>query len=317
MPAATVPPYNRPMPHARLLLSVLLLLASSASAQQLAITVDDLPAHGDLPPAVTRAGIAQSFVDAFKSRHVPPVYGFINGHEDEDPDTHAVFDIWRRSGNLLGSHTWSHPDINDVTGTEFTEDIQKNEPLLLRYMSQPPYPAQDWHWFRYPFLHEGDTLSKRRQVRSWLTEHGYRVAEVNMDFEDYLWNEPYARCVVKHDEKSIRKLHDTYLATADTYQRYFRRLSRLTYGGDVKYILLMHIGAFDAKMLPELLDLYKRRGYTFITLEAAEKDSAYRANPDMADPSGGTLMEQVLARKQKDFPDNPPKPEKLLDGICR
>ena len=57
----------------------------------------------------------------------------------------------------------------------------------------------DGHWLRYPFLHEGDTLEKRRAVRAWLFAHGYKVAEVSMDFEDYLWNEPYARCMAKHD----------------------------------------------------------------------------------------------------------------------
>ena len=287
------------------------LLSLPCQSQQMAITFDDLPAHGDLPPGATRLGIAQSVVATMNAHHLPPVYGFINGSADEDPDTHAVFAAWRKGGHLLGNHTWSHPDINDVTAGAFTEDIARNDPLLLQYM-----PNADFHWFRYPFLHEGDTLDKRREVRDWLTDNGYKVAEVNMDFEDYLWNEPYARCVVKGDKASIRKLHDTYLATADNYQRYFRRLSQLVYHRDVKYILLMHLGAFDAKMLPELLDLYRRRGYTFITLDAAEKDPAYRANPDMADPSGGTLIEQVLAKRKQDYPDNT-KPEKLLDRLCR
>ena len=124
-----------------------------------------------------------------------------------------------------------------------------------------------------------------------------------MDFEDYLWNAPYARCVARHDEVSIKRLHDTYLANADKFQRYFRQLSQLTYHRDVKYILLMHIGAFDAKMLPELLTLYERRGYKFITLPAAEADPIYRADPDaMDDPSGGTLIEQTLAKRKQDFP---------------
>ncbi len=43
-----------------------------------------------------------------------------------------------------------------------------------------------------------------------------------MDFGDYLWNDPYARCVAKHDGAAIARLHDTYLATADQYTGVFR-----------------------------------------------------------------------------------------------
>lgn len=283
-----------------------------APAQQLAITFDDLPAHDDLPPGVTRAQVAAEVVHALNAHHVPQVYGFVNGAADEDPDTHAVFDIWRKGGHLLGNHTWSHPDINNATAGEYTDQIHKNDPLLLQYM-----PDAEFHWFRYPFLHEGDTEDKHQEVRDWLDENGYRVAEVTMDFEDYLWNAPYARCVVKHDDASIRKLHDTYLATADKFQAYFRRLAQLTWHRDVKYILLMHLGAFDAKMLPELLNLYLRRGYKFITLPAAEADPIYKADPDdFGDPSGGTFTEMTLAKRKLDYPEAT-KPEKLLDRICR
>ena len=53
-----------------------------------------------------------------------------------------------------------------------------------------PFPARrsvvdDWHWFRYPYLHEGDTLEKRHAVIKYLQEYNYKVAEVTLDFEDY------------------------------------------------------------------------------------------------------------------------------------
>jgi len=31
--------------------------------------------------------------------------------------------------------------------------------------------GQDWHWFRYPFLWEGDTLEKRHAVRAYLKQN--------------------------------------------------------------------------------------------------------------------------------------------------
>ncbi len=83
-------------------------------AQQLAITFDDLPAHGPRPASVSRLQIAQSILDTLKQQHMPPVYGFINGvRTEEAPETLEVLKTWRAAGQLLANHTWSHPDFNE------------------------------------------------------------------------------------------------------------------------------------------------------------------------------------------------------------
>ena len=300
------------------LLSVCAALSLAASAtvpahtQQMAITFDDLPSHGPLPPGVTRQDVAASLLKIFKAEHLPPVYGFINAQKvEKEPGTKSVLTMWRAANEPLGNHTWAHLDLEDQTSEQFEAEIEKNEPMLKELM-----PNEDWRWFRYPYLHEGETVEKRRAVRAWLAAHDYKIAQINMDFDDYLWNDPYARCSAKHDDAAIAKLHDSYLATADMYLGVFRQASQMIYGRDVKYILLMHIGAFDAKMLPELLALYRQRGVSFISLPEAEKDPAYQLDPDMGMKGGGALLEQMMALKKFKFPPNS-KPYKELDAICR
>ena len=189
--------------------------------------------------------------------------------------------------------------------------MSKNEPLLEELMGKG-----GWHWLRYPYLHEGETVEKRRAVRAWLFAHGYKIAQVSMDFEDYLWNDSYSRCVAKQDEKAIQKLHDGYLAVADQYYRVFRELSQLVYGRDVKYVLLMHVGAFDARMLPELLKLYRAKGVQFIRLQDAMSDPAYRDDPDIGEPTGGAFLELMMQKKKLKFPATS-KPYKELEAMCR
>jgi peptidoglycan/xylan/chitin deacetylase (PgdA/CDA1 family) len=289
-----------------------LLASSGVSAQQIAFTFDDLPSHGNLPPGETRLDVANSILATIHANNLPPVYGFVNGVRTEtDPTTVEVLKAWRNAGQPLGSHSWSHMSLNDHTPEEFTADIQKNEPLLQSLM-----PSEGWHWFRYPFLWEGDTLDKRHAVRAYLQKHGYRVAQVTMDFEDYLWNDPYARCMAKHDDASIAWLRQSYLDTADQFFTLSREMSKTLYGRDIPYVLLMHIGAFDAKMLPELIALYKNHGVTFISLEQAERDKAYSEDPDMALKHGGTLIEQMMAARNLKVPPGS-KPYKQLEAICR
>ena len=46
---------------------------------EVAITVDDLPSHGESIPGVTRFEIHKRMLDALVGHHVPQVYGFLCG----------------------------------------------------------------------------------------------------------------------------------------------------------------------------------------------------------------------------------------------
>jgi peptidoglycan-N-acetylglucosamine deacetylase len=291
---------------------ILCLSAGPARSQQMAVTFDDLPVHGAMPAGMTRLEIAQSILATLKREKMPPVFGFVNGKRGEgDSSALAALKAWRVAGQPLGNHTWAHLDINKETAEEFEAEVLRNEPLLEDLMGKG-----DWRWLRYPFLHEGDSVEKRRSVRAWLFAHEYKIAVVSMDFEDYLWNEPYARCADRHDEASIRKLHDSYLAVADEYYSLSRQLSQLVYGREVKYVLLMHVGAFDARMLPELLKLYRTKGVSFVRLPDAMSDPAYQDDPDIGEPTGGTFLELMMQKKKIKFPPNT-KPYKELEAMCR
>jgi len=288
-----------------------LVLAPVAYAQQIAFTFDDLPAHGPLPEGETRLQIAQSILGTLKRQQMPPTYGFVNGiHLATDPASAEVLKAWIAAGQPLGNHTYSHPNLASMTAEAFEQEIEKNEPILKQYAND-----SDWHWLRFPFLSEGDTLEKRRAVRAWLTGHNYKIAEVNMSFGDYLWNPPYARCVAKHDDASIKQLHDLYLAAADDAIAPTRALSKEVYGRDIPYVLLMHVGAFDAKMLPELIALYRLHGFSFVSLPEAEKDPAYSDDADIA-PGNGTELDELATKRKLSIPPQHSY-SKELDDICK
>ena len=118
-----------------------------AAAQEVALTFDDLPAHGPLPPGMTRLDVAKSIIATLKAANAPQVYGFINAVKLEQvPEDRAVLEEWRAAGYLLGNHTWSHMSLTDNTVEAFEKDIAANEPALRSLMGK-----EDWHWFRYPF----------------------------------------------------------------------------------------------------------------------------------------------------------------------
>jgi len=279
---------------------------------QIAFTFDDLPAHGSLPPGTTRAEIASKILSALHDAGVPPTYGFVNGQLlERKPDDVAVLQAWRDAGQPLGNHTWSHMNLNQHSLAEFEAEVDRNESLLNKWM-----PKEDWRWFRFPFLAEGDAPEKKTGVRALLEKRGYKVAGVTMSFGDYLWTEPYARCKTQGDAKAITALEDSYLAAADESISYYRGLSHTLYGRDIPYVLLMHIGALDAEMLPRLLGLYRSRGFKFVTLAEAESDEFYREDTDLSLPTGPDSLEEVMAEGGLPLPAHPSFGP-LLDALCR
>jgi peptidoglycan/xylan/chitin deacetylase (PgdA/CDA1 family) len=289
-----------------------LALPGVCAAQKLAITMDDLPLNGFLPPGVTRAQTTKDVLAILKKRHVPPVYGFINAKKLEgNPDGAEALRLWA-AAEPVGNHTYAHMDLETNPAEAYEREIEEDEPALELLQ-----PTGDWHWFRYPYLHEGDTVEKRRAVRLYLQARGYRIAQVTLDWEDYMWNTAYARCVEKNDAKSIAWLRTSYLQTASDFLDLGRAQAKLIYGHDINYVLLMHLGAFSSTIRPDALDLLKKKGFQLVPLEEAESDEIYAGDPDVGLHDAGTLLDQWMQVKQIKYPEHTEKPYKEVEAVCQ
>lgn len=283
----------------------------ASSAIDVAITVDDLPDHGPLVPGQSRLGIHQAFLAAFRAHHVPPVYGFVvGGALDEHPEDRAALEAWIRAGNPLGSHTRTHPDIHKVGVDAYLADFDANEALLGSLSRN----ERAWHVFRYPYLQEGNDLPSRARVREHIAQRGYRVAQVTIDFYDWAYNDPYARCLAKRDARAIDALKQSYLEDAVVSLHWSDEAARSLAGRPIRQILLLHIGAFDAVVLDELLTRYEHAGARFISLDDAMADPIYAENPKAWE---GTFLEQLRETRAVTSPVEPALPEGLLDALCR
>jgi peptidoglycan/xylan/chitin deacetylase (PgdA/CDA1 family) len=288
-----------------------LIRPASVSAQEIALTFDDLPVHGPLPVGETPLGVASRIVAALADADVPPSHGFYNAALIEtDPALGRVLDVWRGAGHRLGNHGWSHANLDTVGAAVFEAEIIRNEPLLDA-AAEPDHGR----WFRYPYLAEGRETEVRNAIRGVLADRGYGVASVTLDFADYAWNAPYVRCLERGDAAAIAVLEETYLEAAVAALDSSRRLSRQVHGRDVPYVLLLHVGAFDARMMPRLLAMYRARGATFVTLDAAMSDPHYAGDRAAAQAPPATLRNAALARGLSMPPV--PGPPGLLESLCR
>ena len=277
-----------------------------------ALTFDDLPAAADLPKGMTRVEIATKLAAELNANHLGGTFGFVNGAKIEDnQDAQKALHAWIDAGMNVGNHTWAHLSLSDNSAQAFEKQVVENESVLAEYAT-----VRDWNWFRYPFLWEGATLEKRRAVRSFLFGRGYRIAQVSLDFEDYAWNDAYARCVANSDAVEIEWLKQSYLDTAAEYIRLGREEELIAFGHEIPNVMLLHETAFTTLMLPDLLDLLRKEGFRLASLPEVEKDPAYAMDPDAALRYGGTLPDQFMDSRHLKYPPVKAKPFARLKSIC-
>lgn len=288
-----------------------LLLASCATvlqaqAPEIAITVDDLPVHSPYPPGGTPLSVSRQMIAALKAAHVPAT-GFVNGVNAKDADTVQVLREWRAAGFVLGNHTWSHPHLSEISVDQFDEEVTRNEPVLAEVDG-----GSDWRWFRYPFLDEGKDETQRAAGRQVLARHGYRVADVTTSFSDWAFTGAWARCNEIGDRAAVTRLERMYLDGVKQSIGVARATANALYGRDIPYVLLMHVSAMSAHMMPQVIRLYRDSGFRFVSLPRAESDPVYRADIDLSLP--GRKPDWKLAQERGvTLPRfNDPQP----DAIC-
>jgi hypothetical protein len=233
-------------------------------------------------------------IAALQQAGSPAVYGFSNGTPMEwDPAVTDVLRLWQHAGFFLANHTFSHLDLAQVSADSFIADIERMDRALMPWAS-----ASTEKLFRYPYLSEGDTHAKRRSVRAYLQQRGYRIAPVTVDYNDWAWSAAYTRCSLQHDSESIRRLHKEVIAAARLKLLKAQRQAKSLVGRDIKHILLLHISALTARTLPAMLATFQADGVKLISLPAALEDPVYRIDPNQLGQRDMTFLMQLnLSRK--------------------
>lgn len=290
--------------------------AASASQQTLvAITVDDIP--GPSSRSSVAGEIATRMLAVFRKHNLQGVYGMMVGGNAGNAQSRAVLEQWVTEGQLLGSHTWYHQDLAAITADAFIADIHKNEPLLEEVMGR-----RDWHFFRFPYLAEGDTAEKRGAVRQHLSQSGYRTAQVTMDFFDSEWVEPYERCLRQGRADDAQWLRISYIENALYGLEIAERLSDAVADRPIKHVLLLHFGRIQAEVLDELLTKFEERGVRFVSLDEALSDPIYNVDTGIVRRRSYTFLNQLRLKMGL---SNPPRvqelydllPEERLSSICK
>jgi peptidoglycan/xylan/chitin deacetylase (PgdA/CDA1 family) len=252
------------------------LQAADKPERQVAITIDDLPAGAaNSLPAATITEMTTKLLGTLRDQKIP-VVGFVNEKKlykvGEVDQRIQALRMWLDYGFDLGNHTFSHASLNRVGLQAWEDEVVQGESVTRLLLDEHKMKLR---YFRHPYLDTGRDLETRRHAEAFLVGRGYRIAPVTLDAWDWMYAGVYDDAKKRGDSALQEELAKSYLSYSDQVFEYSEKLSRQIVGYEPKQILLLHANQLEADHIGELLDVMRKRGYRFITLEDALGDQAY------------------------------------------
>lgn len=256
-------------------------------APQFAITMDDFNWANSVK--LTAAERNQSILDTFQANSIKAA-AFVIGRNVESDEGKQMVASWDRAGHLIGNHTYSHRNYNAAPDIEaYEKDILQAEALLKDFSRFRKY-------FRFPMLKEGDTAAKRDAMRSFLTQHGYRVGHVTIDNSDWAIDQRLTTRLKKDANADIKPYRDYYLEHMWARAEYYDSLARRVLGRPVKHTVLVHFNLLNGLFLNDVIAMLKANGWQPIDAEEAFTDPVFSAKPKVV-PAGQSIVWSLAKEK--------------------
>jgi peptidoglycan-N-acetylglucosamine deacetylase len=296
-----------------LLVGVCQVRSQSTAQREIAITIDDLPAgSANLMTGAEIGEMTTKLLGTLRDQKVPAV-GFVNERKlyklGEVDDRMKALALWPEYGFELGNHTFSHASLNRVPLKDWEEEVVRGESVTRILLA--PHNLQ-LRYFRHPYLDTGRDLETRRQAEAFLVGRGYRIAPVTMDAWDWMYASVYEDARRRSDTELEQQLVSSYLSYTGAVFDYYEKLSKELIGYEPKQILLLHGNWLEAEHIQELLDLLRKRGYKFVTLQDALSDPAYSL-PDEYVGEGTNWIDHWAITRGRPPKDAPVFPQWVID----
>ncbi|MFT4059372.1 MAG: polysaccharide deacetylase family protein [Legionella sp.] len=225
--------------------------SQSITKKFISITIDDLPFVGEY-----RNFHLNMMIETMTKQQIP-VTGFIIASEVRK-DNWEILHKFRDAGFGLGNHTLTHANLGKLNRKAYIREIQDADTILAPVLTEPKY-------FRFPYL-SMSSGKKKEDILCFLAKKNYQVAPITVDSKDFVFNQRLFAVPELDRRAYLEELKPFYLDFI--WQQTMRAEENNPHQAQ---ILLIHANLLNAYVLPDIINLYKDHGYSFINLEDALK----------------------------------------------
>ena len=263
-----------------------------ALAPQIAITIDDFNLFRASPAIAEKRN--RTLLNALRAHSNLKAAAFITARNADSELGQSLVREWGAAGHLVANHTYSHRSYHNRTFEEFSADVLRCEEVIK---DLPGFTRL----FRFPLLKEGNTIERRDKMRAFLKQHSYRMGYVTIDASDWYIDERLRARLAANPSADVNGYKDYYLNHLWDRALYYDNLSRKVLGRSVKHTLLIHHNVLNELFLPDVLDVFRNKGWRLIDAADAFKDPVFSVAPNIL-PTGESIV-WALAKESGKFDD--------------
>lgn len=259
---------------------ILVFLSSSGLAQSLSLTFDD-GLNPDTHPGAREWN--QRILSHLQQADISAMVFPSLARTGTGAGLDLIMD-WARAGHAVGNHTSRHRSLpsEQVTLADFVQDVKEGDTALSHFPTWEPM-------LRFPYLKEGDTTEKRDGMRAWMRANGYRVAPVSIDASDWYYNQIYSAHAKSGVQEKAAQVKKAYIEHLLDRANYYDGLAKQVLGRSPIHVMLLHTNEINAAALPQVIAVFRERGWHFVAPKAAFDDPVYSL-PVNTLPAGESLI---------------------------
>ncbi len=250
------------------------------------ITFDNLPAERNYSHE-ERKQINEEILAALKKHNVTAA-GFVIGDNIEG-DWKILVD-WLEAKQTLGFMTSSGQDVDNVPMEMFLADITKGKEVMEDIVQSY---GQKGRYFRFPFLHYGETPEVKNKIEKFLKDYKINIAPATVVTEDFVYNLSLEKIINSNDSLKFLELRDEYIAHILERLGYYESLALEIFDRPIRHILQLRANRLNAMFLDDILTTIEDKGYRFVSLDYALKDKAYERPDAYYGSRGVSFLERI------------------------
>jgi peptidoglycan-N-acetylglucosamine deacetylase len=262
------------------------LLATAGWAQEIALTFDDVPtSNGPIYSGQVRT---DKIIQHLKNKGVEHVAFFVITGNIDDRGS-ARLRKYSDAGHFIANHTHSHRRMDAMGLAQYIRDIEIADDKLRSHPGFKP-------WFRFPFLDEGRTESKRDSLRTLLNNLQLMNGYVTVDNYDWYINNLLKDAVSKKMKVDTASLRNLYIDHIWQSIAFYDAISKRVLGRSAKHVLLLHENDLAALFVDDLIDHIRSKGWKIISPDEAYCDPIAQQIPNVLFNGQGRIA--AIAREK-------------------
>ena len=167
------------------------------------------------------------------------------------------------------------------------------KPILAEKSLTPRY-------YSYPYLNTGKTDADHQRFEAWLQDHELRSVKYTIDNNEWMYSYAYDMARNDNDLNLMKEIRLAFIDYMTKMFSHYEAYSQEMFGRDIPQTMVLTPSRLVADSANDLFGMIKKRGYSFVAMDEAQSDGAYKTPESFAGNSGISWFERwTLAQGKK------------------